>query len=350
MARAEPPTTVEMMMHLSVDVASTSELNFETWTALLRSTCGGTPQAIEPDNFVGWMRPRSFHGLTAAALKIHCGFAATDHGRGAYRYERTHRDVRLVGVDSYCVLFQIASRRAVIQNDQTVQLAEGDIALLDGGQPATYVSESGREQWLALYLPRRSLISHLGFEPQGGLHGRGGTLAARGLHRLVLESIEDEESMSPTAGSYMQLALYDLLGALFSPWPISRGTDQLFVRIRRVIKDRFSDPDFGPPEVAVETGISLRYVQKLFAERGSTCSELVYSIRLDNAAHLLLRRAAHDTGQPLSEIAYACGFRDYTHFARKFRHRFGYAPGAHSEGHDRASDKAVRARSAESAP
>jgi AraC-like DNA-binding protein len=86
--------------------------------------------------------------------------------------------------------------------------------------------------------------------------------------------------------------------------------------------------------VAAETGISLRYVQKLFAERGSTCSELVYSIRLDHAAHLLLRRASLDTGQPLSEIAYACGFRDYTHFARKFRHRFGYAPGAYSEGHD----------------
>jgi AraC-like DNA-binding protein len=36
------------------------------------------------------------------------------------------------------------------------------------------------------------------------------------------------------------------------------------------------------------------------------------------------------TGQPLSEIAYACGFRDYAHFARKFRHRFGNPPGAHA--------------------
>jgi AraC family transcriptional regulator, positive regulator of tynA and feaB len=26
-------------------------------------------------------------------------------------------------------------------------------------------------------------------------------------------------------------------------------------------------------------------------------------------------------------IAYACGFRDYTHFARKLRDRFGQAPG-----------------------
>jgi AraC-like DNA-binding protein len=34
------------------------------------------------------------------------------------------------------------------------------------------------------------------------------------------------------------------------------------------------------------------------------------------------------TGQPLSDIAYACGFRDYTYFARGFRQRFGTAPGA----------------------
>jgi len=32
----------------------------------------------------------------------------------------------------------------------------------------------------------------------------------------------------------------------------------------------------------------------------------------------------------ISAIAYACGFRDYTHFARKFRRRFGHSPHAHS--------------------
>jgi hypothetical protein len=44
-----------------------------------------------------------------------------------------------------------------------------------------------------------------------------------------------------------------------------------------------------------------------------------YSLRLDRAAHLLSRRSGK--AQPLSEIAYACGFGDYTHFARKFRRR-----------------------------
>jgi AraC-like DNA-binding protein len=32
---------------------------------------------------------------------------------------------------------------------------------------------------------------------------------------------------------------------------------------------------------------------------------------------------------PLSEVAYACGFRDYVYFARMFRRRFGHPPGTH---------------------
>jgi AraC-like DNA-binding protein len=76
----------------------------------------------------------------------------------------------------------------------------------------------------------------------------------------------------------MQLAVYDLVGALFAPsdpWPVSRHADKLFARICGVIKDGFSDADFGPVEVAAEAGISLRYLQKLFTERGSTCSEFI---------------------------------------------------------------------------
>jgi AraC family transcriptional activator of tynA and feaB len=111
---------------------------------------------------------------------------------------------------------------------------------------------------------------------------------------------------------------------------LPRPTDKLFARICGMIRSGFSDPDFGPVEVAAAAGISLRYLQKLFTERGSTCSEFIYSLRLDYAAHLLRRRASMDSGQPLSEIAYGCGFRDYTHFSRKFRRRIGCAPGAYS--------------------
>ena len=48
---------------------------------------------------------------------------------------------------------------------------------------------------------------------------------------------------------------------------------------------------------------------------------------------LLSRRKLAKSRQPLTEIAYACGFRDTAHFSRTFHFRFGCTPSAASEGH-----------------
>jgi AraC-like DNA-binding protein len=109
--------------------------------------------------------------------------------------------------------------------------------------------------------------------------------------------------------------------------PVSPHADKLFTRICGIIKDRFADPDFGPSEVAAEAGISLRYLQKLFTSRNSTCTHFIHSVRLDYAGRLLQRRALLNTSQPISEVAYDSGFSDYTHFARKFRRRLGHLRG-----------------------
>ena len=325
------PRSGSTIVQPSFDFVGTRQLSFKEWAV---STCRGDHKAIDPNAFAGWMRPLSVYGVPAAAIKIQCGLTAVDHGDNTYRYERTRRDVRLADVDWYHALFQVAGRSGLTQNEHTVRLAVGDIGLVDGARPSTRISANG-SQWLSIYLPRQSLISHLGYEPRVCLYGSGGTIAARLLRQLVLDSIGGEECIAAPADPHMRLALYDLLGAVLAhadPGPVSRHADRLFARICSVIKDRCADQDFGPSEVAAEMGISLRYVQKLLTARGCTCCELIYSIRLDQAAQLLERRAFLGTSQPLSEIAYACGFRDYAHFARRFRHRFGHAPGAHVEG------------------
>jgi AraC family transcriptional activator of tynA and feaB len=328
-AMSGPLPIKESMMGGCTDFVETSQLDFERWRAFLRASCGNQPEVIDPNAFAGWVRPLSVCGLAAAALKIECGSAAIESGRNAYRSKRTHRDARFAGADYYYAVFQVAGRSVLTQNNEVAQLAVGDIALLDAAQPAACFADNS--QWLRLQLPRQSLVSYLGREPQGGSHARGGTPATRLLFELVRDVAKGDGSASCAADSYMQLATYDLLGALFAPSDPSHATrhaDRLFARIRGVVKDSFADPDFSPREVAAEVGISLRYLQKIFTARDSTCSEFIYSLRLDHAAHLLHRRASLGTSQPLSEIAFACGFRDYTHFARKFRHRFGHSPGA----------------------
>ena len=320
---AAPLPTAETMMDQSDDVLDTSQLDYEAWRDLLRAMCGRyNPEGIEPNAFSGWVRPVSV-----------CGFTALDIGCNAHRIERTYRDVRLDGVDHYVAVFQVGGQAAMTHNDQAVRLGVGDVALVDAARPVTYVANNGSEPWntVTLNLPRESLVSHLGFDPPGGICRRGVSTAGRLLFELIRNTDKAEGSAFSPADSYMQLAVYDLVGALFAPsdpWPVSRHADKLFTRIRGVIKDRFADPDFGPSEVAAEAGISLRYLQKLFTARNSTCSEFIYSLRLDHAARLLHRRALLNTSQPLSEIAYTCGFSDYTHFARKFRCRFGHPPGA----------------------
>jgi AraC family transcriptional activator of tynA and feaB len=157
------------------------------------------------------MRQINACGLAAAAVKIQWGPAAGDLGCFAHRVERTYRHGRLDGADHYLLVFQVAGQSALTQVDQAVQLTVGDVALVDAARPATYLSRCRSTQWLTLRLPRKSVSSHLGFEPRGGL-GRRGTRAARLLFDLI--SNADNESACSSAESYMQLAVYDLVGAL----------------------------------------------------------------------------------------------------------------------------------------
>jgi AraC-like DNA-binding protein len=293
-------------------------------------------EGIEPNSFSGWVRPVSVRGFTAL-----------DIGSNAQRVERTYQDVRRDNADHYFTLFPASGQLAIEPQ------AAGDVALVDAARPVTYSADNS-DQWntVSLSLPRQSLVSYLGFEPQGGLYRRSGTPAGRLLFDLIRTSGNVDGSALSPADSYMQLAVYDLVGALFAPSePLSgsRHADKLFARIRNIIKDGFADPSFGPHEVAAEAGISLRYLQKLFTEHGSICSEFIYSLRLDQAARLLHRRGSLGVSQPLSEIAYACGFRDYTHFARKFRQRFGHPPGSHSESPGGSNHEMVRTSPSESA-
>jgi AraC family transcriptional regulator, positive regulator of tynA and feaB len=100
------------------------------------------------------------------------------------------------------------------------------------------------------------------------------------------------------------------------------------MRVCGIIKDRFADPGISPHEVGCRGG----NFAALFAEAvygpPVECSHYIISLRLDHAARLIERRALMKTGQALSEIAYACGFRDYTQSARGFRRRFGITTGA----------------------
>src|SRR5260370_22887017 len=191
----------------SDSVQGTPLLDVEAWRASLRTICGRySPEGIESDAFLGWARK----------LNV-CGLAAVDIGWNARRLERTYRDARLDGMEHYYVRIQVSGKSAMIQNDRALRIAAGDVVLVDAARPVTFFGNDTSPRWLSLQLPRQSLISHLGFEPQGGSRRGSGTPAGRFLNEVVVDALKGEGSSFSPADSYMQLAVYDLVGALFAP-------------------------------------------------------------------------------------------------------------------------------------
>jgi AraC family transcriptional activator of tynA and feaB len=296
-------------------------LDLDQWRSAFSLSCFRCNlESDTPTAFQGRVQPLSIFGLAAADLSLQGG-----------RLERPHRYARADGAEHYCVLIPLTGQSLLVQRDQPVALHAGDIALLDSGQSVAFQDRgNGRVEWIAVRLPRRTLMAHLKFEPQAGLRAPAGTLPGRLLAQLMHEASRPD-SVSPTLSEpYMQLTIYDLLGALFTgthPVPRSAHTEQLFNRVCDIVRSAFSDTELGPSQLAVEAGVSLRYLQMLFTARGLTCTLFIQAIRLDHALRLLRVRNQLNTAQPLSQIAYLCGFRDYNYFGRAFRHRFGCAPG-----------------------
>ena len=292
----------------------------EEWISASRLVCANDPVGVDPGAFVGWLRPLNVHGLMAF-----------DWACNIPRIERTQQHARLDGLEDYSAMIPLVGSSALDHNETRLELAVGDVVLLDPTRRGTTIREAGLARHLLLHLPRQHLISHLGFEPAGGLLGHR-TIASRLLFQLVSEAVEDQEQSPDAADPHLRLAIYDLLAAAFSTpqqRPASSHTEKLFAFICHMIRERFTDPNLSPSSVAADAGISARYLQKLFIARGMTCGRLIQSLRLEHASRLIARRVALQSDQALSDIAYASGFLDYAHFSRKFRARFGHPPSVH---------------------
>jgi len=65
---SEPPSTAQATIVGSAGLAGTPRLDFEAWTAFLRTSCGNQPDVIDPRAFTGWVRPMTVCGLIAVAM------------------------------------------------------------------------------------------------------------------------------------------------------------------------------------------------------------------------------------------------------------------------------------------
>lgn len=103
----------------------------------------------------------------------------------------------------------------------------------------------------------------------------------------------------------------------------ARVANPRVLKILGLMEERIEAP-FSHQELARQAGVSLRQLERLFSSHlGRTLGEAYVDVRLERARKLL-----RESSLSVMEIALACGFVSASHFARRYKQRFGEAPRA----------------------
>lgn len=96
--------------------------------------------------------------------------------------------------------------------------------------------------------------------------------------------------------------------------------DERFLRKAiEVVEGNIANADLDIEQFATEVGVSrMQLYRKFNALTNMTVKEFIWSIRLKRAAQLLLEKKL-----TITEIAYAVGFKDLSHFRKSFHREFG---------------------------
>lgn len=95
---------------------------------------------------------------------------------------------------------------------------------------------------------------------------------------------------------------------------------RLLGEMRRAIASRMADPMLSPATLASDAHLSVRSVQAIFAEAGTSPAAEIRRQRLGHARQLL------EQGQSVQWACHASGFQDADTFARAYRQHFGFSP------------------------
>ena len=94
-------------------------------------------------------------------------------------------------------------------------------------------------------------------------------------------------------------------------------------RAEQFIRDNLANPNLNSQLVAESCGISLRYLQRLFAENDHSSFGYIRDKRLTRCDETL--KMPNDTST-VANIAYKWGFYDHAQFCKHYRNRFGCTP------------------------
>lgn len=114
---------------------------------------------------------------------------------------------------------------------------------------------------------------------------------------------------------------------MLSPEPIPSADEQLLEKVVKLINENIANPNLNVEFIAQNIGISrVHLYRKLKELTNQSTSDFIKTIRIKQAAELLT-----DQKVQVSEVAYAVGFSNLSHFSTSFKEFYGISPTEYAE-------------------
>lgn len=251
---------------------------------------------------------------------------------GACTGVRDRSEISRKDSDYICLSHLKQGHLTFVQGDKNILVERGDMLLWDGATPSMFIN-SGASRFELIWLPMAMVERRVGpirdaLGQSASCADGAGLLLSQHLHNLH-QMIGD---MPPPTQQRVIEATVDLIFACFSlganqSGDMSRCQGELLEAAKSEISRRMGLGRVSPAGVADTLGISVRYLQKIFARSGQTFSGHVAQERLEYARRLLADR--NSGSLTLTEIAHLAGYCDLSHLNRVFRHHYGTSPSAY---------------------
>jgi AraC-like DNA-binding protein len=259
-------------------------------------------------------------GFTIARFATVGGFA---------RFERNSAEIRADEGACYAFCLPLRSGQQVKQRNRTVDCSPGSLTVGLMTEPSVHTKRGDNDTiYFAVptaHVNRRLIHAEDMCARLVDVRTGVGRLAAdtiTALHREAFRISTDEFLGAAYAASdLLTLAVADLT-ELTSNENSIRGAN--LARAKRVIRARFADEDLSPSDIALECGLSVRYLHDLFRDDGRTVREYLHRERL-KAARSMLERSEPGLAT-VTYISLACGFATHSQFSTAFRQAYGLSP------------------------
>ncbi|MFM1884862.1 MAG: hypothetical protein RL026_19 [Pseudomonadota bacterium] len=228
------------------------------------------------------------------------------------------------------VTYYKAGHLRLMQGGRTLELAPGDVVIRDLRR--RWVQDAHEDFTLmTVKIPTQALqaafpdFASCVMVPLKGEDPRARLLSSliENLGRLAFDD------RAPAAVAPVHDLLRSALQIAFTPLREGPGPSapRLPAALVRHVDERLSDPELSVAALAAELGMTVRSVQRLFHQAGTTPKAWILERRLARAADHL-RAAPADGRVNITQLALSLGFNDPAYFSRVFHHEFGVTPTA----------------------